>query len=456
LLERFAQTARLAAWSRTEASITRSDPDVLLRIQAQRLRRLLTHAWRHSPYYREWMRAAGAEPGDIRNAGDLALLPTIDKLEFSSQPERFAAPSWGGRDGITLASSGTCGIRRLLRYDARAVLRALAAGRRQRLALAELIGRESGYREAVFNREGSVGTQLRGFIESRTLIPSRLELHRKILSPALSFPALLEEVNRFQPDVIRGYGSHLGAFFRWLHEGERRFHKPRAITYGADCMPAADRRLIEDELGIPVLSTYQAVEALRIGFECPARRGFHVSIDQVAVRAIKAECGERSELVLTNLTNYATPVINYRLGDLVTFSSDPCPCGRTLPLLTSVDGRADDLVARPGGTWIHALVVIAPLQSAAGVVRVQVEQREMEEFLLRVIWARHAEPAPQELIRRMGALLGPAAQVRVEAVAEIPLTAAGKAKSLISRVPRGAPGAQPGRQGYDSVIPIAE
>jgi phenylacetate-CoA ligase len=52
------------------------------------------------------------------------------------------------------------------------------------------------------------------------------------------------------------------------------------------------------------------VEALRIGFQCEARQGFHISTDQVAVRVVDSAGadvapGERGELILTNLTNRA-------------------------------------------------------------------------------------------------------------------------------------------------------
>lgn len=421
-------------WARSEGGIAYRDREELARLQDRRVRALVAHAWRETESYRDWLKAAGAEPGDIRGAADLARLPVIDKIVLTRHPERFEAQSLKGKDGITLHSSGTSGYRRHLRHDARAVLQALAAGRRQRLALAEFVGRESGYREAVFNREGSVGGQLRAFFETRTWVPQGVELRRRRLSPALPFAELAAGVDEFAPEVIRGYGSHLGAFYQWLAESGRRFHKPRAVVYGADGMPPAQRRLIGEELGIPVLSTYQAVEALRIGFECPARAGFHISVDQVVVRVKDAAPGERGEMVLTNLWNYATPVINYQLGDLVTLSEGQCPCGRTLPLLTSIDGRADDLVTRPDGTRVHALAVLAPLQKAPGVMQVQVEQRGIDDFLLRVIWRQGEARDEAELKGRVKQVLGAAAAVEVEEVDAIATTSAGKVKSLISRL----------------------
>ncbi len=410
-------------------------------LQSRRLQSLVRHAFDHVPRYRNWLRDAGAAPGDIRSARDLGRLPLIDKLELTTDPAAFTTPGADARDGLTLRSSGTSGLGRTFRYDTRALLEALAAGRRQRLALRSFVGREVRYREAVIHREGGASEQIRRFWESRMTGMGAVELQRCRLNAAQGFEELLERLNEFQPHVIRGYGSHLGTFLRWVGESGRSLSAPRAIVYGADAMPEADRRLIEDDLRIPVVSTYQAVEALRIGFQCEVRRGFHLSVDQVAVRVVDPQGrevapGESGELILTNLANRATVVLNYRLGDLVTRASGPCPCGRTLPLIERIDGRLDDLIARPDGSAIHVLSVIPSLQAAPGVRQVQVVQEQMEVFRLRVVPTGEAGPEARDLRERLLTLLGPGIEVRVELVDRLEPGPGGKVRTIVSLLPR--------------------
>jgi len=427
------------AWkAKGEHKVAFLPAEVLAARQAARFRALARFAW-EVPFYRDWFREAGAEPGDLRSAEDLARLPLVDKLALTMEPERFTAPGSEARDGLTLLSSGTSGRRRSFRFTAGALFEALAAGRRQRLAMAPFIGQEAGYREAVLNRDGSSGDQIRRFWESRMISPRGLELRRRkflLLSP---FPEILAGLNEFRPDVLRGIGSHVGAFLRWVYETGRFLNKPKAVTYGADAMPATDRRIIEEELGIPVVSTYQAIEALRIGFQCEVRRGFHLSIDQVAARVVDASGrdvapGERGALVLTNLTNRATVVMNYRLGDLVTLGRGPCPCGRTLPLIEDIDGRLDDLLVRPGGSSVHALAVLPQLQAVAGVRQVQIIQEELDDFRLRVVWARGSAEQNGELRTRMAAALGTDVRVQVDAVEALPQEPSGKVKTVVCQV----------------------
>jgi len=410
-------------------------------LQSWRLRAIARHAWERVPYYREWMRQVGAQPGDFRSADDLRRMPLVDKLALTLDPDQFAAEGYQRRDGLTLWSSGTSGRRRRFRYDSGALFQALAAGRRQRMALGHFVGKEAGYREAVFNRQGGAGEQLRRFWEDRMMMPGQVELTRRRFDLALPFEDLLVGVNEFKPEVFRGIGSHLGAFLRWVAETGRRIEKPKVVTYGADAMPKADRRIIEEHLGIPVVSKYQAVEALHIGFGCEARQGFHISTDQVAVRVVDSAGrdvgpGERGELILTNLINRAMVVMNYRLGDLVTLAVRPCPCGRTLPLIQDIDGRLDDLIARPGGTRLHALSILPGLQAIEGVRQVQVIQEELEKFRLRVVWARGCEERPGELVRRLTAVLGESIRVAVEPVEMLEQEPSGKVRSVLCELGR--------------------
>src|SRR3954469_9233713 len=53
--------------------------DELTAIQSGELRRLGRHAYDNGPHYRARWQALGLAPGDIRDAGDLAKLPILER-----------------------------------------------------------------------------------------------------------------------------------------------------------------------------------------------------------------------------------------------------------------------------------------------------------------------------------------------------------------------------------------
>lgn len=87
-------------------------------------------------------------------------------------------------------------------------------------------------------------------------------------------------------------------------------------------------------------------------YECESQPGgTHVIESEFIVEVIDPETGEHlpegetGELVITNLGRIGFPVIRYRSGDLVSFTTEPCSCGRTFGRFDGgIIGRADDMV----------------------------------------------------------------------------------------------------------------
>lgn len=411
----------------------------ILLLQQRRLGAMVRFAYRHVPFYRDEMRKLGLRPEDIRTALDLAWLPLLTRQEVAAHPERFRPPPSVLRAALRIQSSGTSGQAKFIEYDSPALFLFLAADRRARAVLAPFAGATLGYRQAVIARSGSVVTQLRDFYDRHSWVPRRVQLSRLILSPGDPFEVLLSRINDFRPDVLRGYGSHLGAFLRWVHVRQAVFHRPKAVAYFADGMPERDRRLIEQEMGIPVFSNYQAVEALRIAYQCEQRRGLHIHLDHVAVRVVDRDGrtlphGVPGEIVISNLTNRATVLLNYKLGDVVTLGPKPCVCGRSLPVLDSIQGRDDDLVRLPGGSVAHPLSLLAVLQKIPGVIQVQLVQEELRRFLVKAACAEGAEwqAIAAQLDVAMRSALGADILLRLEPCERIEPGPSGKVRAVIS------------------------
>jgi phenylacetate-CoA ligase len=95
--------------------------------------------------------------------------------------------------------------------------------------------------------------------------------------------------------------------------------------------------------GASLFDAYVMTEAGLIGTECQHRAGVHVSEDLVLVETVD-EANQpvppgvpAAKVLVTNLANYAQPLIRYEVTDRVTLSSEPCPCGRPFARIARVD-----------------------------------------------------------------------------------------------------------------------
>jgi phenylacetate-CoA ligase len=310
------------------------------------------------------------------------------------------------------------------------------------VVFSHFIGRPFGYRETRFSRPLGSPAVVRRFYEERSWTPRRIDLTRQKLSPGdLSVEETVAAVNEFRPELMVGYGSYLGALFREIRQRNIPTHRPKLIQYVGDSMPDADRLLIEREFGVPVISTYQCTEVMRMGFFCERRTGFHLSIDLVAFRVVDDENrevapGETGHIVVSNLTNRATVLLNYKLGDIVTRARLPCPCGRTLPMIENIRGRSGDILHLADGRVMHGLVATELVLAVSGVRQVQVVQQARDRFVLRSIALPGADK-PQVSVALASALrskVGSTATVEVEWLEVIPPDASGKVKSVISEL----------------------
>jgi phenylacetate-CoA ligase len=165
-----------------------------------------------------------------------------------------------------------------------------------------------------------------------------------------------------------------------------------------------------------------------------------VSLDDVAVRVVDKEGksvgpGETGEIVISNLNNRATVLLNYKLGDMVTVSSSPCSCGRTLPMIQRIEGRSDDLVVLPDGRVVHSLVVLQGLRTVPGIIQLQLVQEEPQRFSLRAVCSGQIEwhQASRDLDAVLRRLFGEEIALHLERVEAIAPESGGKVRAVISR-----------------------
>jgi len=358
-------------------------------IRDHRLRKIVHYAAQTVPYYRNLFKNEGIDPRQIRTAGDLRLLPLIDKQMLREEPDSFVSQSRTGRSSVPFATSGSTGMPVRIYRDSHCLIVNRAFDERSRAVIGQICGRKMGYSEVLFIlRDGSISQSLANFGQ-RTFIPIR-SARRVIIPPSGPFADIIRQVNLIGPDVMRGYGSFLESLFRAAVESGLEMHRPRLVVYSGDAMTVGGKKLIEDEMGIPVHSHYRAVEGNNIGFYCEHRTGFHLNDDLCHVRIVDhsgnvVPDGESGEVVISNLINRGTVLLNYRLGDVASMSRERCACGRNLPLLGRLEGRSQNVVYLSNGNTLSQIVLLEGLKWHREIRQFQLIQHDINRFELKLV-----------------------------------------------------------------------
>jgi phenylacetate-CoA ligase len=414
-------------------------------LRDRRLRELVAYAAATVPYYRELFRRDGIDPRSIRAAADLERLPLLDRERVRAEPERFVAESRAARGALQFTTSGSTATPLRVFHDQASVLRNMAYGERERRPIIAGTGGNFRPKELYVGSADSTFTRVIAFYREATLLPMQPRRHWvSVLQPVEDIAAL---VNRERPDLIVGYGGWHDLFFKTVAARGLELHEPKLVVYMAEALPPGARELIEGHFGIPVLSRYSAAECFKIGFYCEARTGFHLHEDLCHVRIVRddgttASPGEPGRVVLTNLVNRGSVLINYPLGDVAAMPVDQtCPCGRTFALLSELEGRVEDILALADGRFLHPRAIFHVFKADPDVLQYQLTQHEPRRFELTLAtlddaafaraWAR-ARPT-------LETLLAPAPVVDARRATEISYGSGRKFRAVASRCARSAP-----------------
>jgi phenylacetate-CoA ligase len=251
----------------------------------------------------------------------------------------------------------------------------------------------------------------------------------------------MDTIDRMRPIQIFSHGSALAELARHAEERGRSFKKLgiKVAFLTAEQLYDFQRERIERVFGCRVANGYGARDAGFVAHECP-EGGMHVSAEDIIVeivddRGSPLPPGRPGEIVVTHLRSFDFPFVRYRTGDVGVLHDAPCSCGRGLPLIREIHGRADDILLGLDGSRVPGQAVVHILRGRAYVraFRVLQESRDLVRILL-VKAGELPHGAEADIVKGVRARLGAAMRVEIEEVPEIPLDAAGKYRTVVSTV----------------------
>lgn len=403
-------------------------------LRMDRLRRLLSHAGRHVPYYRRLFAEIGFEPDRVISLNDLRRLPFLDKAVIrahqadlkSERPDGLARFNTGGSSGEPLIFF--IGDERVA-HDVAAKWRAT-----------RWWGVDIGDPEVVlWGSPIELGTQdrVRQFRDAvmRTKLLPAFEMS------SAKVAGFIHEIQRMRPRMLFGYPSALA-----LIAGQA---ETSGITMSGLGLRVAfvtserlydhQRQLIERVFGCPVANGYGGRDAGFIAHQCPAG-GMHLTHEDIVVEIVDdtgqpLPPGQAGEIVVTHLATKDFPFIRYRTGDVGVLDDQACGCGRTLPLLKEVQGRSTDFLVARDGTLMHGLALIYLVRDLPGVTQFKIIQDSLDRTrILLVVDSSFEHGLCERIATGARARLGQEVEVRVELVEEIPPEASGKYRYVVSKV----------------------
>ncbi len=411
-------------------------PEALRELQFRRVRRHLEFAYREVPYYTRLLDEHGLQPWRITSPEEFARIPHLTKMAIRRHFDDLQPRIKIGRVR-RLSSGGSTGEPVSVLAD----MERMAFTDAARLRAQRWYGVDMGAREITLWGSPIELTKqdLLRKVRDR-LINSRLLSAFNLGEPQLARYG--EIIRRYRPQKIFAYSSALYLLARYLNRRGWTAEPgwPRAAFTTAELLDDCQRAMIQSVFGCPVAVEYGCREGGLIANECPAG-GLHINADGMVVEVLRgtSENGGHGELVITNLDSFAMPIIRYRTGDVAALEETPCPCGRGLPRLRSLQGRRSDFLITPDGKVIHgqaAAYMLREVPSIRETIReFQVVQERLDRVRVTIVPDDGFSEATREAVAaRLLLLFDGGVSVDVELADTIVRPASGKHRDVISKV----------------------
>ena len=415
----------------------------LKELQERKLRRLISHAYGNVPYYRRIFKTINMKPEEIKNVEDLEKIHILTHENVRQYLDDLVAVNTPRSSLARFQTTGTTGHPLILYKDQNEISSSMASLYRGWRWCGYNIGEKMAQIwgvPTVASKYKLLRERLRRLV-TRNVLVGAWNLSHKNIEDAI------KRLNKEKPTFLRGYTSPIHLFAKFIDQnGVTLEFNLTGISTTAEPLFNFQRETIERAFHCEVLDQYGCGEINSMGFECEGHTGLHIPIERVYIEFLSEKDyspvseGKTGRIVVTSLDNYGMPLIRYDTEDLGIKKDGYCSCGRQLPLMGSIVGRTTDMIRLPNGDILFGgffAIALEDMEWIAkyDIVQFQVVQSTRNRIVLKIQSQRTpSEQGLRSFIDLVQRYVGEDVFFEIEFVDEIPVSASGKRRYIISEV----------------------
>ncbi len=248
--------------------------------------------------------------------------------------------------------------------------------------------------------------------------------------------AWLEQEN---PEHLLTYPSNLLALAKQALADNISLPNLKNLSTFGEVLTPGVRHACREAWGVEIVDIYSCQEMGVLALQCPQNEHYHVQAESVIVEVLDdqnrpCQPGQIGRVVLTDLHNYAMPLIRYEIGDYAEVG-EHCSCKRTLPVLKQVLGRTRNMLILPSGEKLWPSFILSNWAKVAPINQLQVIQHTVAEIEVKIVLAKSITSDVEESLHEViTSDLGGHFKVQLTYVDEIPRAKSGKYEDFVSNV----------------------
>ena len=409
----------------------------LMEYQAPLIERLLRHACETTDLYRTRLRFDLSSPATIEKAWH--SIPILTRAEASAQAERLKSRTWPPETGDIFEeeTSGSTGLPFEFLKSGLTVAATQALSERM-FAWWKLDGRKSlatlSYRRRNQPPLPATGGTAVGWY---TAEPTGAKL---TFDAAADTDTQLDWLQSIRPDYLATFSTNLTRLAGRALERGLDLKFACVLSFGTRVDPAI-RELSQRAFGARIADSYGSQEVGHVATECPDCGEYHLAMESTRIEILgrdnrPAGPGESGRIIATPFYNYAMPLIRYDMGDFAIVGKTKPSCGRGLPALRRILGRARNRFRFRDSSVCWPELADFKLSDFIAYRDIQLVQTALDRIEVRYVAKSPGQPSPNEeaVIDRVRTTLRQPLTVTIRAVDNLGRITHGKIDDCICAI----------------------
>lgn len=389
----------------------------------------ISYAYSKSCFYRELYK--DVEIDTFNSVSDLRKLLVVDKEALRENIEKIVTiPKKSAVEGHT---GGTTGKSLIVYYT--------KSDSMKRMAMLDHFKSRVGYehlkmKRATFNGKHIVPPNQKKKVFWRYNAACKQMIYSSFHITEENMRFYVDSLNRFKPLAIDGFFMSMCDVAGYIerHNIELTF-QPLAIFPTSETLTHSGRELLERIFKCKVYDQYASSEGAPFVTECKEQK-LHIELASGVFEHFEEG---NDEVLVTSFTTHGTPLIRYRIGDLMTFENHDmrCTCGMESPLVKEIQGRKLDYLYTSDGAKVTVANIANGFKNIPNaVIRAQAIQNKIDEIIILLeIDKKLYKPEYDKLLRsEFLHKFGEKTKIIIEHVDEIPREASGKFRMIRNNV----------------------
>ncbi len=413
-------------------------PEVLLTCQLRQIENLLEHAWRTVPYYREPLNDVVKIPTGKLRMDDFKRIPLLRKSDLQAHKNDMKSNRLP-KSHLPLhkiSTSGSTGI----------PLTMAGSGVSERFNIAFALRWHTWHRRISNNKIAEAVLPLDNETDESSNVPrwgvGFVSGPKVIMGANQPIERQLEWLLHEKPHYFMTLPSNLNALLQHCEKSGIRIPNLCEIMIRGEPLSDDLRAYCREVWDVPITAAYGSEEFAYIGLQCPEANHYHAMAEHLLIEVLDEDGnhvkpGESGRVVITDLHNFAVPMIRYEIGDYAEVGPS-CACGRGLPVITRILGRTRNMFILPWGDkfWPVFSKALADIQDKVPkLVQSQLIQPNRHQVTLRMVVSDTLSQDEEAVVKKgMAAALGGHFEIELDYVDEIPRAASGKFEEAICQV----------------------